>query len=154
MKNIKQFFLYNYLIYTVTVVIFAISCSIEPKPINYGSDLCTFCQMSISDQRYGTEFLTKKGKVYKFDSIECLIHYRVADKDNDNNIYSVLITDYSNPGKFVKAEDAFYIISKNVPSPMGAYLSGFANKSSVIEFQKTNQGDILSWEQTYSRIGK
>ncbi len=54
------------------------SCGSNPEPINYGHDECEFCRMQISDNRYGAELVTDKGKVYKFDSIECLIEFAMV----------------------------------------------------------------------------
>ena len=51
------------------------SCKTEPKPIDFGSDACEFCQMIIIDNHYGGELITEKGKVFKFDSGECMARY-------------------------------------------------------------------------------
>ena len=52
-----------------------ISCSVEPKPVPYGEANCTHCNMTISDNRYGAELVTDKGKVFYFDAVECLAAY-------------------------------------------------------------------------------
>lgn len=143
--------------HAATVLIFALflsSCSTEPIPIQYGFDQCALCKMSISDQRYGTEFVTKKGKAYKFDSIECLIQYTAANKEIKTDIHAMYITDFLNPDKLIKADESYFLISKNVPSPMGAYLTGFSDLESLKQIQKKNGGYILNWEQTYKKIGK
>ena len=48
------------------------ACSKGHQPINYGEDECEFCKMMVMDKRYGAELVTDKGKIYFFDSIECL----------------------------------------------------------------------------------
>ena len=48
----------------------AVSCSPEAQPINYGSDQCDFCRMTIVDKAHAAEVVTKKGRAYKFDSGE------------------------------------------------------------------------------------
>ena len=57
----------------ITILISA--CSKGPQPINYGEDECEFCKMMVMDKRYGAELVTDKGKIYFFDSIECLVGY-------------------------------------------------------------------------------
>jgi len=52
-----------------------LSCSTGSQPINYGKDNCDFCKMTIMDQKFGTEIVTKKGKIYKFDSDECMRNF-------------------------------------------------------------------------------
>ena len=51
------------------------SCQVSERPIDYGADECDYCKMIIMDQRYGSELVTEKGKVYTFDAAECLIEY-------------------------------------------------------------------------------
>ena len=36
--------------------------------------------MTIVDPRYGAELVTTKGKVYKYDAVECLINSVYADE--------------------------------------------------------------------------
>jgi copper chaperone NosL len=70
-------------IYTILLVLLLLACNPESQPINYGADMCEFCRMSIVDQRFGSEIVTQKGKVYKFDAVECMINYlddRVEDE--------------------------------------------------------------------------
>ncbi|MCC6277295.1 MAG: hypothetical protein IT289_05195, partial [Oligoflexia bacterium] len=56
----------------VVLVIFGLQGCLfrsSPEPIVYGSDTCSNCQMTISDNRFGGETLLKGGKVSKFDSL-------------------------------------------------------------------------------------
>ena len=53
---------------------FLLYCSPTVEPITFGDDQCTFCKMSIVDKRYGAEVLTTKGKVFKYDALECMIN--------------------------------------------------------------------------------
>ncbi|MGB5288980.1 MAG: hypothetical protein WBN42_10875, partial [Ignavibacteriaceae bacterium] len=58
------------MVFLLPLLFLLASCGSKPEPINYGKDECEFCRMQISDNRYGAELVTDKGKVYKFDSIE------------------------------------------------------------------------------------
>ena len=42
-------------------------------------DTCAYCRMTISDERFGGQFVTSKGKVHVFDSIECLAAFYLAN---------------------------------------------------------------------------
>ena len=53
---------------------FMVSCKIEPQPIEYGKDQCNFCVMNIVDQNHSAQYVTKKGKQFKFDAIECMVN--------------------------------------------------------------------------------
>ena len=51
------------------------SCSTEPEQLQYGTDACHFCKMTLMDKKFGAELVTTKGKVYKFDDLSCFINY-------------------------------------------------------------------------------
>ncbi len=119
------------------------SCSIEPQPIDYGNDACHYCKMNIVDRQRAAEIVTQKGKTFKYDSIECMI--RDSRNREQSQIALFLVSDYSSPGKFINASGATYLISENLPSPMGANLSGFASKSDAVKVQLEKKGTLYSW---------
>ena len=131
---------------------FLAACSLEPQPINFGSDLCSFCKMTITDSRYGCELITKKGKVYKFDSAECLIDYVAAEDVPEENIHQLLITDFATPENFTDAKTAHYLISQNLPSPMGAGLTCFHSRSDADKFRAEYDGRVLGWKEVFHEI--
>jgi copper chaperone NosL len=102
--------------------------------------------MTIMDHRYGTEVVSDKGKVYKFDSIECLVEF-LEDKENGEEKFSlVLFTPFDQPEKLVNAFDSYVLHSKNLPSPMGMYLSAFETESAATQFQGQYGGKLYDWE--------
>jgi copper chaperone NosL len=125
--------------------LFLASCSIEPQEINYGKDACHACRMNIVDQQHASEIVTKKGKVFKYDSIECL----VSDAENNipENVAMYLVMDYNNPNTFLNATDATFLISENIPSPMGGYLSALDTKEKAEKMQSEKQGTLYSWNE-------
>jgi copper chaperone NosL len=108
------------------------SCSLEPQPINYGSDACEFCKMTIVENRWAAEIVTDKGKAYKFDAIECMMNYMNRNDISSDDLALLLVDDYSQPGDLIDATKATYIISEAIPSPMGAFLSAFQNPEIAI----------------------
>lgn len=124
-----------------------VACQPEPQLIAYGKDNCHHCKMTISDNRYGTEVVTKKGKVYKFDSVECMASY-VGEKENTPETALVLVTDYSKPGQLTDANGAVYLHSANMPSPMGMFLTAFGDKQTASSFANQKGGKLLTWEET------
>jgi len=94
----------------------------RPDTIAYDADQCAYCRMQISDSRFGAELVTKKGRTLKFDSIECLrSYYTQAAAAND--VESVWVSDYSHPGKMLRAEEARFIKLGDGRSPMGRGLA-------------------------------
>lgn len=127
-----------------------VSCAIEPQPIEYGKDACIYCKMNIVDQQHAAEIVTKKGKAFKYDSIECMV--RDTNDKNENIIALFLITDYTSPGKLIDAVKATYLISENLPSPMGANLTGFSNRTEAENYQVKKDGVLLSWKELQVRF--
>lgn len=119
------------------------ACSAGPQPIRYGEDACNYCKMTIVDQQHSAEAVTLKGKVYKFDAIECLVHY-VSPLD-ETTFSHLLVANFDNPGVLIDAKTSSYLISPNLPSPMGAFLNAFddANRSSSV--QREMSGELHNW---------
>ena len=121
------------------------SCSAQPEPINYGHDECSFCKMTIVDKAHSAQLVTKKGKQYKFDAIECMA--RNVHKDNKLAEKStMLVADYINPGTMLNAKTASYIISPKIKSPMGANLSAVADVKTANGIIKEKGGEIYTWK--------
>ena len=123
------------------------SCSVEPQPINYGQDNCAFCQMTIVDDRYASELVTDKGKVFKFDAVECLINYNIQNDLSTEQISFLLVTDYSNPATLIDASQGFYLRSVKLPSPMGMFITGFADQAEARRIAAEVQGTVYTWDE-------
>lgn len=127
------------------MLITAFSCSTDPEPINFGADQCTHCKMNISDTKFGAEIVTKKGKVFKYDAVECMLNTVSMEKVPKGDIAGYWAVDASNPKQLLDAVTAVYLISEKFPSPMGADLSAFSKKNGAEEFQKQYGGELKSW---------
>lgn len=121
------------------------ACSPKPKPIAYGSDGCHFCRMTIVDAQHASEMVTKKGKVYKFDAVECMVNYTRELDPNDVALY--LCNYYSAPKELIDATTATFLISEKIPSPMGEFLTAFKTEDSALAQQQKDGGELLTWEE-------
>jgi copper chaperone NosL len=126
------------------------SCNVGPEPINYGSDGCHYCKMTIVDKVHAAEIVTKKGKVYKFDATECMINF--MDEFETSEIELYLSNNYTKPEELIDATKATFLISENIPSPMGAFLSAFKNKADAEKFQSQKGGDLYTWDELLSAL--
>lgn len=143
----------KYILLLLLPVLF-FSCSPQPKPINYGEDKCAYCRMSIVDQRFGGEIVTRKGKVYKFDAAECLVNYLNQRMDDESGVSMILTNTYDQPGNLIDATSCYYLVSKNMPSPMGMFLNPFEGEEQATRFREENQGDIFSWPELRTEFAK
>lgn len=127
-----------------------ISCNSTPKPVVYGSDGCHYCSMTIVGKQHAAQFMTKKGKTFSFDAVECMLNH--AKELDQETIAIYLVNDYNAPGEFVDATTATFLISKNLPSPMGEYLTAFATLEDAKTVQAEKLGDLFTWEKLKKRF--
>jgi len=133
-------------------VLFLLACNISPQPINYGEDACHYCTMTIVDHQHAAQIVTDKGKAYKFDAIECMLNYLRENDDINPKLY--LVIDFMNPGDLIDATKATYLISKNIPSPMGAYLSAFQTKEAADKTKMKYEGKLYTWKEILDHFNK
>ena len=137
-------------LYFVALLILFTSCNVGPQAINYGSDGCHFCKMTIVDKVHAAEIVTKKGKVYKFDATECMIHF--MNEFNLSEIKLYLSNNYTEPEVLIDATKATFLISENIPSPMGAFLSAFKTETEAQKFQSEQGGRLFNWNQLLAHL--
>jgi copper chaperone NosL len=128
-------------------------CQPEAEPIAYGQDNCHHCKMTISDNRYGSETVTTTGKVFKFDSAECMVAF-LQDQGNEAKTELVLVTDFLRPNHLIDARLATYLQSPQMPSPMGMFLTAFDSRMAAEEFAQEKGGRLLSWEETRQVVAR
>lgn len=121
------------------------ACSKKPQPITYGRDGCDFCRMTIVDKGHAAQLVTQKGKNYKFDAIECLVHY-LADKEQSNYSH-ILVASLNEPGILLPHTEAVFIISNKIPSPMGAFLSAVRVGEDADDIIAKSGGSMYNWEE-------
>jgi copper chaperone NosL len=140
----------NLLFISISVII--LSCNPKPHDIQYGEESCVSCSMTIVDKNHGAQIVTTKNKVYNFDSIECMVQY-TAEFDSEK-VGLLLVTDFNKPEELIDASKAHFIVSENIPSPMGAYLSAVENKKDAEELRNAHTGELYSWETIKELINK
>lgn len=120
-------------------------CSFEPEPINYGSDQCSYCKMNIVDQQHAAQYVTSKGKQFKFDAIECMVYKIIENKDLE--YAHQVVCAYDSPATMIPAEGASFLISQGIRSPMGAYLSAFSDLKKAEEMRSKHGGKLYTWTE-------
>lgn len=129
---------------------FLLSCKSEVRPINYGEVSCDFCRMTVVDKIHGAEIISDKGKVYTFDAVECMVNFAMEKSFGDESKY--LTNHYREPSELIDATEAFFLISPDLPSPMGANLTALPDKASADEAMKDYHGELLNWEELRERF--
>jgi copper chaperone NosL len=123
-----------------------ISCNNnEAQPIKLNTDKCDFCEMTISNGRLGAEIITKKGRAYKFDDINCFKAYIRGNVKV--TIASFFINDYTKSNVLIDATKAFYVTSESIKSPMGGNTAAFKTKDVALDFANKNNSIVKTWEE-------
>ena len=122
-------------------------CKSEVEPIRYGKDVCDHCKMLTMDPKFGAELITPKGKIYKFDDINCLVTFMTESGSAVTDASEIYVIDYLQPQTLIPAKSAFYVHSINIKSPMASGIAAFSTNESRYDQQQTLQGEELSWEQ-------
>jgi copper chaperone NosL len=144
----------KHLIFSILALVL-ISCAPENKKIQFGVDQCEHCKMTISDPKYGAEIVTDKGKIYLFDSIECLIsYYSKVDKNISNEFKSLWTVDYLTKGDLIDAKKAKYLRSEALHSPMGLNIAAFKDKNSMSKFIKSDSDIVISFSDVMEIVKK
>ena len=109
---------------------FACSASVGPVEIESG-DMCSFCRMAISDKRFAAEIVNADESVLKFDDIGCMLRYRSSHVSAVEPA-AVYVAD-SRSRNWLKAENAHFIRSATIKTPMGSGIVAFASAESAGE---------------------
>lgn len=132
---------------TVIVSFLLLSCTTEPEPLIMGKDACAFCKMTLMDKKFGGEIVTKKGRVFKFDDINCLVKFYHGNKPVNGSIGQVLVVDYADPARLLDAQKALYARSEHIRSPMASLLAAFATRQQIEAYNKDRNGRVMGWEE-------
>ena len=129
-----------------------ISCSTDPEPLRFGTDACHTCKMTLMDRKFGAELVTRKGKVFKFDDVNCMLTFYHSGEVDPADFAHRLVVDFSQPEKLIHAPDAFYLKSAEIKSPMASQIAAFETKESMEEVKKNWKGIYLVWGEVVTQF--
>jgi len=122
------------------------SCNTSPQPIRIGQDNCDFCKMTISDNKFGAEIVSKKSKVYKFDDTHCIVAFINSSKIDKKEIAEIYFTDFIPPHKLINVKDAYFLQSPSLKSPMNGNIAAFNHEDSLTSMLPKFYGNKITWE--------
>jgi len=128
------------------------SCSNKPQLFNYGKDVCDNCKMTIVDPKFGGEVITKKGKVYKFDDVKCMINFLKTGEVKGKNISQKLVINFQKQNDFIDAGKAFFLLSAELKSPMAGNAAAFTARQEAEKIKTNVQGHVIFWDEVYNNV--
>lgn len=139
----------------------ASGCAPGPRPIAVGEDACEACHMVIADGRFATELVTSTGKVYTFDSVECLAAFYLEEGRSDDararrDAGSLWVTAFNGGPELVSIGEVFFLRSDNIQSPMGMSLAAFRSEGEggMTPGAAVNAfgGEVLTWDEVLAYV--
>ncbi len=125
------------------------SCNTKPEAIQVGVDNCYFCKMTISDKKFAAELVTKKGKVFKFDDVLCLISFHKIKSIDEQEISSIYLVDFNNTQQFLQSTEAKLLKSESLRSPMNGNIAAFGNENDLQKARKQFNGEQVNWSELF-----
>jgi len=127
-------------------------CKVEPEPLVYGTDMCYTCKMTLMDDKFGAEIVTKKGKVYKFDDVNCMLGFYHSDFEEQGNISHLLVINFAQPTQLIDATNSWYLMSELIRSPMASGIAAFATEEEYSQYKKEWKAILMSWGETNTQF--
>jgi len=106
------------------------------------------------DSKFSAQMVTKKGRNYKFDAIECMIWFLTEGYVKKEDVYGMRVSNYAQPKEWINAEEAHFLISPEIRSPMGAHLAAFPSQQQAQKYQEKLGGEIYSFNQIIDVLSK
>ena len=122
-------------------------CASGPQPIIVGKDNCYFCKMTISDPKFGAELETKKGKLYKFDDIHCLLGFRKAGMIEEKEVREIYLVDFAGAHSLFKADEGYLLKGGEIHGPMNGDIIAFQIKDSLKNQMEIWQATAFTWQE-------
>lgn len=120
----------------------------KPPVIRYGEDLCTECNMIISEPRYAAgyahEISAGHYESLAFDDIGDLLAH--IAKHPEYKIVAWYVHEYESE-EWLDATTAFYVVSAQIASPMGHGISAHGTRAAAEQVQQTKGGVVYEWSE-------
>lgn len=139
-------------ILTLPLAVMLGACSTDPVALEFGKDTCHSCKMKLMDNKFGAELVTKKGKVYKFDDVNCLLEYYNAHEGEQTEYAHKLVIDFSKPGTLIDASNSHYLKADEIKSPMASQIAAFEDYELMKENKENWSGIYLSWGEVVTQF--
>lgn len=112
-------------------------------------DMCAYCKMAISEKRYAAELIDSEGQEFKFDDIGCMVNFTKSKKDA-TMIVTYFVMDFDER-QWTKADDAYYVRSSELTSPMNGGIIAFKNESKAQEATGKYHGKLFRFKELFNQ---
>ncbi len=131
---------------SVLLIMMISGCDQNPRDIRMGEQECDHCRMMISEEQFVAQLITKQGRHYAFDAIECMAAFESGGAAQELDIHSLWVSHFNNPGTWLPAKEARYLQSEELRSPMAVNISAYTDREEADLQQEAYSGRVLTWE--------
>lgn len=126
-----------------------------PPAILYGQQECEHCRMMITDERFAAGLVASQpdGRFVRlgFDDVNCLFDYQRANAEL--TIRARYVHDV-NTRHWLNAQDAVYVISDSLPTPMASGVAAAATTEGLAALQQEHAGRVGSFAEVAARFAR
>lgn len=135
------------------VSLFIMGCSSDrsldtPPDIRYGEDICDQCRMIISEARFAAGYVTTQGTERRFDDIGDMLLFHTKHAED---VAVFWVHDYDTE-EWIRADQAFFVLSKALHTPMGHGVVATRTQSRATEIATRTKGVVLSFADLQKRF--
>ena len=131
-------------IIAAVLLLLALACQADQRPQAIEAhDTCASCRMAISQPQYAAQVVDREGTAYKFDDIGCMFRYLNNHTFPQRRLY---VMDYVNR-QWLEAEQAVFVRSEAIRSPMAGGLAAFRDQPAAQQFLKNSSGQMISFAE-------
>jgi copper chaperone NosL len=130
----------------VSIAVFA-NCqkgAVEPVAL-VPEDMCSYCRMAISEKQYAAEMIDGEGQPFKFDDIGCMLNF-VKKQSVSVSSSSFFVMDFEQR-QWLKADDAYYVRSSELTSPLSGGIIAFKDQNKAQEAAGKYHGKLLRFKE-------
>lgn len=124
-----------------------------PPIVMLGDSVCDQCNMIISDERWATATIIEgpRGPEARlFDDFNCQVNFEVENPD------PTILSRWSHSHatrEWVRTENARFLMSPNLRTPMGSHIAAFASGGEADEARAELTGDVVTFVIAWKRLG-
>jgi copper chaperone NosL len=131
------------IIFTFIILTGCGSNSDSPPKIVLGQDPCDNCFMIINEYKYAASLWLENGQSKRFDDIGCMIDFL---NKNKNKVKAYWVNDFQTKEP-LHAENAFFVDSDSIITPMGFGIVAFKSKAEAEKFAEKNKAEVASFSK-------
>lgn len=115
----------------------------QPATLVLDEDACSFCRMAVSERQFAAQLVTAGGTAEMFDDVGCLAAW-LQEHDRPPGS-AVFVVDFAGGG-WLPAEEAAYVRSAKLPTPMGYGLAAFPDRAAAQTAVARLGGEVVTWD--------